>query len=235
MMAQQKLLIVEDDEDLRELIIMAGRKRAFSMYAAENGLRAKALLEEGDIPDLIILDINMPGLDGFGFCRWLREAHPLIPVIFLSARSDEYDKILALEIGGDDYLTKPFSMKELFARTAVSLRRVRIYGNGESGEYADVLSRDGLELRPENWTCTFREVNVLLTVSEFRILRKLLTNPGHVFNRDQLARTAFPDDLYNTGRSIDIHISRIRSKLKKIDPSFSALETVYQVGYRWKK
>ncbi len=121
------VLVVEDDQDLRELIRIAGRKRSYRMLAAGNGLEAEGMIESGEIHGLVILDITMPCMDGFGFCRWLREDHPLIPVIFLSARAGEYDKIVALEIGKDDYLTMPFSMRELFARVDVGLRRVRLF------------------------------------------------------------------------------------------------------------
>ena len=232
MKSPQSILLVEDDEDLQELIAMAGKKNNYMIHRAGNGLDAKKQLEDGLCPDLIILDINMPALDGFGFCRWLREGHLKLPVIFLSARSDEYDKILALEIGGDDYLTKPFSMKELFTRAAVAIRRVSLY-SGQEGE-RDLLVLGPLSLCTGNWSCSYMDREICLTVSEFRILRELADRAGRVLNRDQLARAAFPDDLYNSGRSIDIHISRIRSKLKAVDPSFGSLETVYQLGYRWK-
>lgn len=230
------LLVVEDDADLRELVRLAGEKRSYRALSARNGLEAMKLLEGGTIPDLIVLDINMPGMDGFTFCRRLRDDFPRIPVIFLSARSEEYDKILALEIGGDDYLTKPFSMKELFARISVSLRRVKLYA-GDSGERhpPDPIVVDDVTIDADSWVCEYRGKSVYLTISEFRILHKLLTNPGIVVNRGTLAETAFPDDTYNSGRSIDVHIYRIRRKLTRIDPTFDAIETVYQLGYKWKR
>lgn len=240
------ILTVEDDRDLREMIDLAGQKRGYRMISAGNGIDARQTISSGQVPDVIILDINMPGMDGFSFCRWLREDHALIPVIFLSARVDEYDKILALEIGGDDYLTKPFSIKELFARVAVSLRRIRIYRNGSNGvlpsrvtdndpgELSDKkVVLDDLAICPGLWSCTYRGHSILLTVSEFRILYKLAAHPDMVFSRDILAKTAFPEDQYNVGRSIDIHISRIRKKLQKVNPDFQSIETVYQVGYKW--
>lgn len=229
------VLVVEDDADLRELVLLAGGKRSYRMISADNGLEAKAMLEEGTRPDLVILDINMPGMDGFSFCRWLRDYLPRVPVIFLSVRADEYDKILALEIGGDDYLTKPFSMKELFARVAVGLRRVRLFTSGEgTGRAAAQITAGDLRIDPEYWTCEYLGVEVLLTVSEFRILHKMVTNQDIVLSRDRLARAAFPEDRYNSGRSIDVHISRIRRKLVAVDPGFDSIETVYQVGYKWR-
>ncbi len=230
------------------------------MLQAGNGLEAKRMIVDGETPGLIILDINMPGMDGFGFCRWLRDDHPRIPVIFLSARAEEYDKIVALEIGGDDYLTKPFSMRELFARVEVSLRRVRLFSvGGDSGDGGSAAERGAfggreaggsaragaagvskpvslgdISMDSDRWACSYRGEAVVLTVSEFRILRRLISNPGIVVSRDRLAEAAFPDDNYNLGRSVDVHIHRIRRKLQDLDPAFDSIETVYQVGYRWK-
>lgn len=229
------ILVVEDDTDLRELLRLSGEKRSYTVLSAGNGLEAKKMLEAGRIPNLIILDINMPGMDGFGFCRWLRDDFPLIPVIFLSARAEEYDKIIALEIGGDDYLTKPFSMKELFARVNVGLRRVRLFAGADpTGQSSKSVIVHDITINEDYWTCVYKGKDVFLTVSEFRILHKLLMNPDKVISRDKLAETAFPEDTYNLGRSIDVHIYRIRRKLQTVNPEFDSIETVYQVGYKWK-
>ena len=230
-----KLLVVEDDTDLRELIAIAGTRKGYSVETAENGLAAKKIFNGGFVPSAVVLDINMPGMDGYGFCRWLREEYPIIPVVFLSARSDEYDKILALEIGGDDYLTKPFSMKELYARIRVCMRRIALYGadRAETTERPGV-SHGGLSLRPDEWTCDYEGNGITLTVSEFRILHAFLINPGTVVSRDKLARAAFPEDNYVSGRSIDVHVCRLRQKLKNAGALSCSIESVYQVGYRWK-
>ena len=224
---------MEDDRDLSGLIALAGEKRGYAPKTAGDGAGGRKLVEGGFVPDLVILDINMPGMDGFGFCRWFREEQGLIPVIFLSARTEEYDKILALEIGGDDYLTKPFSMKELYARVAVCLRRRDSYGIIRGKPDGIPLEKDGIILDRESWTGTYKGRELLLTVTEFRLLCKFLESPGRVFSRDELARAAFPEDKYYGGRGIDVHITRIRGKLKKIDPRFSSLTAVYQVGYKW--
>ena len=230
------ILVVEDDADLQDLIRLAGEKKSYQMLLAGNGLEAKKILEEGVTPNIIVLDINMPGMDGFSFCRWLRDDFPLIPVIFLSARAEEYDKIVALEIGGDDYLTKPFSMKELFVRIKVSLRRIDLFSADHriSRASKSIILND-VKIDTDYWTCEYKGREVILTISEFRILHKLLTNPDIVLNRDKLAQAAFPDDNYNSGRSIDVHICRIRQKLLSIDPGFNSIETIYQLGYKWKK
>lgn len=231
----RKLLIVEDDTDLRELIAIAGRRNGYAVETAEHGIAARGLFENGFVPSVIVLDINMPGMDGYGFCRWLREDHPAVPVIFLSARCDEYDKILALEIGGDDYLTKPFSMKELFTRIGVCIRRVDLFENGRSGSSrGPSVALDGITLSPDEWTCEFEGSNILLTVSEFRILHAFLVNPMAVISRDKLACAAFPDDNYVSARSIDVHVCRLRRKLQEAGVASDRIETVYQVGYRWK-
>lgn len=233
----ETLLIVEDDIDLRELIRLAGEKRSYIVLTSGNGLEAKGLIEGGSVPDIVILDINMPGMDGFSFCRWLRDDFPLIPVVFLSARAEEYDKIVALEIGGDDYLTKPFSIRELFARAAVCLRRMRLVRErtGASDLAAESFRLGDVRIDAGRWTCAFRDRDIVLTISEFRILHLLLANPDIVFGRDRLAEAAFPDDRYNLGRSIDVHICRIRQKFARIDPDFDSIETVHQVGYKWKR
>jgi len=236
-MADRKtFLVVEDDTDLRDMIVLAGRKQSYGIMEAVNGLEARNQILETGPPDLVILDINMPGMDGLAFCRWFREDHPLVPVIFLSARSEEYDKIIALEIGGDDYLTKPFSMKELFTRVKVCLRRAQFYSSSSIGEDAgeQVLSSGNLVLNEGSWTSSYNGAALELTISEFRILQKLVASPGIVFSRDQLARAAFPEDLYHSGRGVDIHIHRVRQKISSIDRNFDSLETVYQVGYKWR-
>lgn len=227
------ILLVEDDLDLRELLTIAARKRDYNIITAANGKIARDKIGEGLTPDLIILDINMPQMDGFQFCKWLRLDFPLIPVIFLSARTEEFDKLIALEIGGDDYLTKPFSVTELFARISVCLRRVKYYQNNKKPENNLILG--DVELNRDSWSCLYRTNSITLTITEFRILIKLMENPGVVFNRDKLIQTAFPDDLYNSGRSMDIHISRIRKKFMEINPDFTAIETIYKVGYRWRE
>lgn len=229
---EYRILLVEDDKDIREIILLAAKKRNYKVTESRNGLEAKESIESGDIPDLIVLDINMPGMDGFKFCRWLREDYPLIPVIFLSARCEEYDKIIALEIGGDDYLTKPFSINELFARIAVSLRRVELHKTG--GHKSSYVKLGDIEMNDVTWECNYKSSSIVLTVSEFRILYKMITSPGVVFSRESLTKTAYPEDYYNAGRSIDIHISRIRKKLQKVEPKFNCVETVFQVGYKWK-
>jgi len=236
-MADRKtFLVVEDDTDLRDMIVMAGRKQSYGIMEAANGLEARSQILETGPPDLVILDINMPGMDGLTFCRWLREDHPLVPVIFLSARSEEYDKIIALEIGGDDYLTKPFSMKELFTRVKVCLRRAQFYGSNSKGEDPgeQILSSGSLVLNEGSWTSFYKGAALELTISEFRILQKLVSSPGIVFSRDQLASAAFPEDLYHSSRGVDIHIHRVRQKISAIDRNFDSLETVYQVGYKWR-
>jgi DNA-binding response OmpR family regulator len=229
------LYVVEDDADLREHLRLAGEQRGYRVRTASDGMAAREGIGRSGLPDIFVLDVNMPGMDGFRFCRWLRDEHPPVPVVFLSARTEEYDKIIALELGGDDYMTKPFSMKELFVRIEVALRRVRVYSAlppGPGGERP--LERDGIRLDPAAWTCEYRGRVLDLTVSEFRILRSFLSRPGAVATRESLAAAAFPEDRYNSGRSVDVHVCRIRQKLQAADPAFAGIETVYQVGYKWK-
>lgn len=222
------ILIVDDDPHIREVIGFALRKAGFTTVQAENGEQALARFRETR-PDLVVLDIVMPELDGTEVCRALRRVSA-VPIVFLSSRDDEVDRILGLELGGDDYVTKPFSPRELVARVRAILRR----GKGETPDspVADgqVLEHGRLRLDLNRYTAFWQDREVVLTLTEFGILRTLLGHPGKVFSRDQLMDGSYQDYRIVSDRTIDSHVRRVRAKFKALgaDP----VETLHGIGYR---
>jgi two-component system response regulator ChvI len=189
------------------------------------------------LPGLVILDIIMPEMDGLELCRRIRSISETIPIIFLTSRDDELDRVLGLEIGADDYLCKPFSMRELLARVKVLFRRAAIdQGSAPSKAPADAPVRHGeLELDLQRYTVKWKGLAVNLTVTEFMMLHALIRYPGHVKTRKQLHQDGYPHDAYVSDRTIDSHIKRVRRKFEETDPEFDRIETVYGLGYRWKE
>ncbi len=219
-----KILIVDDDPHIREVLRFALEKDGFSVREAVNGAQA---LERhaAERPDLIVLDILMPEMDGTEVCRRLRRDHAT-PIVFLSSRDDEVDRILGLELGGDDYVTKPFSPRELVARVRAILRRGASAVEGE----APVMAHGRLRLDAESFKVWWAETDVVLTVTEFGILRTLLRRPGKVFSREELISAAY--DFHNvvSDRTVDSHVRRLRAKLAAVGAD--AVETVHGVGYK---
>jgi two-component system OmpR family response regulator len=219
-----RILIVDDDPHIREVLRFALTRDGFTVGEAENG--AQALERFGQAPpDLVVLDILMPEMDGTEVCRRLRQRHTT-PIVFLTSRDDEVDRILGLELGGDDYVTKPFSPRELVARVRAILRR----GRAAIREDNPPLAHGRLRLDPEQFKGWWDGRELVLTVTEFGILRTLLRRPGKVFSRDELMSSAY--DFHNvvSDRTIDSHVRRLRAKLAAAggDP----VETVHGVGYK---
>ena len=175
------ILIVDDDLHIREVIRVALKKAGMSVTEARDGKEALARFAS-DRPDLIVLDIGMPEFDGLDVCREIRKSSD-VPILFLSARDDEIDRILGLEIGGDDYVTKPFSPRELVARVNVILRRMSTR-NGNATAATTALTQGSLSIDPEQHAATFAGTPLRLTAIEFGILRAFLTRPASVFNRE---------------------------------------------------
>ena len=222
------ILVVDDDPHIREVIDFALQKAGFTTVDAENGEQALTRFHETH-PDLVILDIVMPERDGTDVCRELRR-FSTVPIVFLSSRDDEVDRILGLELGGDDYVTKPFSPRELVARVRAILRR----GKGDrqdavaSGEHR--LEHGRLRLDLDRYTACWQDQELVLTLTEFGILRTLLAHPGKVFSRDQLMDGSYQDYRVVSDRTIDSHVRRVRAKFKTLgaDP----IETLHGIGYR---
>ena len=229
----RQILIADDDPHIREVVRFALENAGFNTVQAADGRETiKQFMSER--PDLVILDIVMPEMDGTEVCRKIR-ANSSTPIIFLSSRDEEVDRIIGLELGGDDYVTKPFSPRELVARVKAVLRRGEnlepATGANEKRSDSQKLLRSGdLELDLDRFEARWVSEPVALTITEFGILRTLLTYPGKVFTRDELMNSAYNYENIVTDRTIDSHIRRIRRKFSamRADP----IETVHGLGYR---
>jgi two-component system, OmpR family, response regulator len=229
---QLSILVVDDDPKLREVVGYALGREGFAVSEARHGGDALAVLATRRF-DLLVVDVSMPEVDGFEFVRRLRTHDRETPVLFLSARSDEIDRILGLELGGDDYVTKPFSTRELVTRVKVILRRLtrgpQSEPAGESSEATELRAGE-LRMSPETHRSWWREHEVALTATEFRLLETLMGRPGRVYSREELSELAYPDTRHVSGRTLDSHIRRIRAKFR--DFAIDPIETVHGVGYR---
>ena len=226
-----KVLVVDDDAHIRAVICFALRKHGYATIEAGDGLQAIELADR-ERPDLIVLDILMPELDGTEVCRRLRARGPqraAPPIIFLSSKDDEIDRVLGLELGGDDYVTKPFSPRELVARVRAVLRR-----QGEARQPAEAQPRQMkqglLSLDLDTFTASWNGNGVPLTATEFGILRALVQQPGRVFTRDNLMSVAYDEPRFVSDRTIDSHVRRIRAKFR--DAGGEPIETVHGFGYK---
>ena len=228
----QTIALVDDDKNILTSLSMALEAEGFivDMYSdgdeAFSGLSIKPA-------DIVILDIKMPRMNGMELLNRLRQKSN-IPIIFLTSKDDEIDEVLGLRLGADDYITKPFSQRLLIERVRVVLRREDNKNNPNENS-SSIIKRSGLKLDPEKHLCTWHEQEVVLTVTEFLIVQALAQRPGHVKSRDQLMDTAYGDNIYVDDRTIDSHIKRLRKKFKKVDASFSQIETLYGIGYRYKE
>ena len=230
-MPAPRIVVVEDEETIREAICLALRREGHAAEGFDDGLRAWAALDNA-LPDLIVLDIGLPHVDGLELCRRVRSKSETVPIIFVTSREEEFDRVLGLEIGADDYLCKPFSMRELMARVKVLLRRARYSEKPEDGD-EPTLSVGDLTLDPLRLSVVWRGTRVPLTVTEFLLLQSLASRPGVVKTREQLMRDAYSDAVSVSDRTIDSHVKRIRRKFAAVDPSFGAIEGVYGAGYRY--
>lgn len=221
-----KILIVDDEEMITELLSSHLHDCGYNTLVANNSSEAMMLLQKQ--PDLIILDINMPGMNGLELCRNIRD-HVVCPIIFLTARITELDKINGLQYGGDDYITKPFSLKELSARVAAHLRR-----DERNKNRASVLaSPDGLIVNLSKRRVFFGETEILFSKKEFDLIEYLMTNAGQVFDRERIYEAIWGYDAEGDSGVVKEHIRKIRGKLRDI-AGHDYIETVWGVGYRWK-
>jgi two-component system OmpR family response regulator len=236
---KQRILVVDDDGHIREVVRFALEKAGYEISEAADGRAAWTQFEQNpDAFDLIVLDIVMPELDGIEVCRRIREKSR-IPLIFLSSRDEELDRVLGLELGADDYITKPFSPRELVARVKAMLRRyddvqallrAAHHGTEEGIAGDEPLTHGPLQLSVLRHECRVFDRQVVLTVSEFSLLEALLSNAGRVLSRQQLVQQAYGTEHFLSDRTIDSHVRRIRKKLKAA--GHECIETVYGVGYR---
>ncbi len=226
-----KILIVDDEDRIRNMVIMYLRKEGYEVMEAADGSEALAVLAREDI-GLMILDIMMPGVDGWTVCREVREKSAL-PIIMLTAREGETDRVLGLELGADDYVVKPFSPRELVARVKAVLRRSTAAGVPGETKTNINLSYPGIEINPDTRQVTVLGRQVKLTVKEFNMLLLLARNYGRAFYRDDLLQNIWGYDYYGDTRTVDTHINRLRDKLSEIPGAPNYISTVWGVGYKF--
>jgi len=226
-----RILLIEDDAALVDVLSLAVEDAGHTVTAARDGRDGLDRIAR-DRPDLVVSDINMPRLDGFTLCRRLRAEGNQVPLILLSSRDAEIDQALGLELGADDYVVKPFSVRVLLARVTALLRREALR-RGEAPLRGKVCT-GALELDPERVEARYRGAPVEVTLTEFRMLEVLAGRPGVVFSRERLLALVRGDESVVADRLIDTYVRRLRRKLEEIDPAFDRIETVLGAGYRWK-
>ena len=228
--------LVDDEENIRETVGFALRRDGYRVEVFADGQAAWEAWQQQPA-DVVVLDIMMPRMDGLELCRKLRAQSEEVPIIFLTSRDEELDRVLGLELGADDYLTKPFSMRELMARIKVLFRRLALArrGRGDSASDEEILTVGRLALDLRRYTAHWEHQPVQLTVTEFLILQALARHPGHVKTRQHLVDEGYPHETYVSDRTIDSHIKRLRKKLTQADPEFDEIETVYGLGYRYRQ
>lgn len=230
--SNREIAVVDDETNIRDTVAFALEREGYAVSTFTDGQEAWGRFQKHP-PDLAILDILMPRMDGLELCRRLRSVSETIPIIFLTSRDEEFDRVLGLELGADDYLCKPFSMRELTARVKVLFRRLSMQQTGAGDEGERPFVAGPLELDLHRYLVRWNGKPVDLTVTEIRILEALVRHPGHVKSRRQLTDEAYPFDTYVSERTIDSHVKRIRRKFEKVDAGFDALEAVYGAGYRY--
>ena len=218
------IAVVDDEKNIRMAVSSALEKEGFQAVQYADGAAAAA----GPEPDLYILDILMPVMDGLSLLRVLRQRGCAVPVMFLTSKDEEFDRVLGLELGADDYLCKPFSMRELIARVHVLLRRSGAAEKGGAAQDAGCVTLGHISLNPQLYTARLDGGPLVLTVTEFRLLRAFIEHAGEVLTREQLISAAYPDDTYLNDRAVDCHIKRLRKKIGS-----QSIETVYGLGYRF--
>ena len=222
------ILVVDDDPHIRDVICFALDKAGYATTTAKDGNEALDLFNKKPA-DLVVLDIGLPEKDGLEVCRQIRRNSEK-PILFLSARDDEIDRVLGLEIGGDDYVTKPFSPRELVARVGVILKRTNASTPSEPQE-APPLRHGDLVLDTAHHSASFAGELIKLTAIEFEILKTVLSRPRMTFNREQIMTAAYPVNIHVSDRTIDSHIRKIRAKLGEHGCE-DVIETVHGVGFR---
>lgn len=224
--AMNKILIVDDEKNIVELVRLYLEKEGFAPVCAYDGIEALERFKK-EKPDLIILDLMLPGMDGWEVCREIRKTSS-VPIIMLTAKSETFDKVLGLELGADDYMTKPFETKELIARVKAVLRRI---GSNEHAISKEV-SLENLSINIENYELHIKGEQVDAPPKEIELLYFLASNPNRVYTREQLLEEVWGFDYFGDSRTVDVHIKRLREKLEGAETDWQ-LKTVWGVGYKF--
>ena len=228
------IALVDDDKNILASVTMLLEQEGYHVKGFSDPAAALTALTTAP-PDLAILDIKMPRMDGLELLRRLRQASAELPVIFLTSKDEEIDELMGLNAGADDYIRKPFSQRLLLERVRAVLRRADGKALIPGEQKKEALVRGKLALDPLRHECTWDGRPVRLTVTEFLILQALAQRPGFVKSRDSLMDAAYDDQVYVDDRTIDSHIKRLRKKFKATDDDFEMIETLYGVGYRFKE
>jgi phosphate regulon transcriptional regulator PhoB len=228
---QKKILVVDDEKDIIDLIAYNLKKEGFSVIEALDGEQALKHIETGR-PDLVILDLMLPGVAGLDVCKWIRKRPDTetLPIIMLTAKGEQLDKILGLEMGADDYITKPFHVRELIARIRAVLRRSE--GPRREKETA-TFTFEGLHVDYQTYEVTVEGKRIDLSPTEIRLLHFLTGHPGRVYSRDQLLDHLWKDEAFVEPRTVDVHISRLRAMIEKDKEIPKYIMTVRGIGYKF--
>ena len=228
--ATARILLVDDEQAIQTLLAYPLRRDGYEVVPAHDGREALDRFAEQRF-DLVVLDVMLPRLDGIEVCRRLR-SRSQVPIIMLTARDDEIDKVLGLEMGADDYITKPFSVREFRSRVRAALRRADMLGGSSTSD--EPIAVAGLEIDLERRTVMVRDGRADLTYVEFEVLATLARTPGKVFSREMLLEKVWGDSAYRDPRTVDVHIRHLREKLERDPSSPEFLLTVRGVGYRFR-
>mmetsp|Transcript_14058 Transcript_14058/g.21573 ORF Transcript_14058/g.21573 Transcript_14058/m.21573 type:complete len:235 (+) Transcript_14058:75-779(+) len=229
-----KIALVDDDRNILTSVAITLEAEGFEVETYNDGQAALDAFNK-KMPDMAVFDIKMPRMDGMDLLQRVRQKSKM-PVIFLTSKDDEIDEVLGLRMGADDYVKKPFSQRLLVERIRALLRRQdAISGDAAGGEVEEtkLMVRGNLSMDPLRHSVSWKGQDVSLTVTEFLLLQALAQRPGFVKSRDQLMDVAYDDQVYVDDRTIDSHIKRLRKKMRSVDNDFSAIETLYGIGYRY--
>ena len=229
-MQAPRILLVDDEQSIQKLLSYPLRKEGYEVVPALDGREALDRVRDGTF-DLVVLDVMLPKVDGFDVCRQIR-ARSTVPIIMLTAKAEEIDKVLGLELGADDYITKPFSMREFRSRVKAVLRRAELARGADGSQ--EPLEDGDLRIDFDKRAVVIREHAVRLTYVEFEILTALARSPGRVFSRSQLLDRVWGDSAYRDPRTVDVHIRHLREKLERDPKTPELLLTVRGVGYRYR-
>lgn len=224
-----KILIVDDEQEIADLVAIYLENEGFTVFKYYNPKEALGCIQEENL-DLAVLDIMMPGIDGFALCRKIREKHQY-PIIMLTARGEEIDKINGLTLGADDYITKPFLPLELVARVKAQLRRYKRYNAAQEAD-EDIIAHSGLVLNIRTHECTLNERVLSLTPTEFSILKVLCQQKGKVISSEELFHQIWQDEYYTKNNTITVHIRHLREKMGDSFENPKYIKTVWGVGYK---
>lgn len=229
----KKILVVDDEQSIVTLLQYNLEQAGFSVLTAsdgEEGLRLASL----ETPDLLVLDLMLPKLDGIEVCKRLRQQKVMVPILMLTAKDDEFDKVLGLELGADDYMTKPFSPREVVARVKAILRRMEIQAPVKEDKETDeeLIKLSGLEIFPERYEAYFESSLLELTPKEFELLLYLARYKGKVLTRDQLLSAVWNYDFAGDTRIVDVHISHLREKIEHDTRKPLYIKTIRGLGYK---